>query len=185
MKWGKNDNIHTPSTVAKLMIDMCDIHQNDKVLDPSKCSGVFYDNLPSYCCKHYCEITDNKDFFECVDSCDWIIGNPPFSLWDKWIEHTMKLTHKFCYIMNSFNLTDKRLRSIMNQGYGLTRIHLLTVDWWFGRAFICIFEKNKHSIMSVSPCVVLCDVCGIKCKRGRLGNCPNTCTNTKQYTCNL
>ena len=177
LKWGRNDNIYTPSTVAKLMIDMCDIKPNHQVLDPCKGGGVFFNNLPDYCDKDYCEITEHKDFFKCENKYDWIIGNPPFSLWDKWIEHTMKITDKFCYIMNTLNLTDKRMRSIMSNGYGLTKMHLLDIDWWFGRTFICVFEKDKPSIISVSPCPVLCDICGVKCKRGRLGNCPNTCTN--------
>ena len=36
LKWGRNDNIFTPTPVAKLMIDMCDIKPADKVLDGNK-----------------------------------------------------------------------------------------------------------------------------------------------------
>ena len=42
----KNDVIYTPKPVALLMIDMCDIKEGDKVLDPSRGGGVFFDNLP-------------------------------------------------------------------------------------------------------------------------------------------
>tara|TARA_R110000787_G_scaffold38287_2_gene96630 strand:- start:2459 stop:2650 length:192 start_codon:yes stop_codon:yes gene_type:complete len=41
-----NDVIFTPKPVAELMIKMCNIQPNDKVLDPSKGGGVFFDNLP-------------------------------------------------------------------------------------------------------------------------------------------
>ena len=44
------------------MIDMCNIQEGMKVLDPSKGGGIFYDNLPDKCIKDYCEITENKDF---------------------------------------------------------------------------------------------------------------------------
>ena len=36
-----NDVIYTPAPLAKVMIDLCDIKPNDKVLDPSKGGGVF------------------------------------------------------------------------------------------------------------------------------------------------
>ena len=78
LKWGRNDNIFTPTPVARLMIDMCDIKPADKVLDPSKGGGVFFDNLPNYCVKEYCEIAEGLDFFECKGTYDLIIGNPHF-----------------------------------------------------------------------------------------------------------
>lgn len=172
-----NDVIFTPLSVAKLMIEMCDINKNDKVLDPSYGEGVFYNNLPE-CDKDYCEITMNKDFFECNNKYDLIIGNPPFSLWTKWLEHTMKLTNKFCYIMGALNLTRKRLSDIENKGYGLTKMHILTISWWFGTSYICIFEKNKQSIITISPEPFLCDICNkSNCKRGRDKKSFNKCTN--------
>ena len=58
-----NDVIYTPLSVAKLMIDFCDIQSTDRVLDPSKGAGIFFDNLPE-CNKDYCEITEDKDFFK-------------------------------------------------------------------------------------------------------------------------
>ena len=36
LKNNSNDVIYTPLPVALKMIDMCDIHENDKILDPSK-----------------------------------------------------------------------------------------------------------------------------------------------------
>ena len=169
-----NDVVLTPS-VARLMIEMCDIKTDDKVLDPSFGEGVFYNNLPDSN-KEYCEMTLGKGFFECVDKLDLIIGNPPYSMWNKWIEHTMKLTNKFCYIMGCFNFTDKRVRDIISSGYGMTRFHIVKIDWWFSPSFICVFEKGKPSIITVSPSRVLCDICNGCCKRGVNGNSPNKCT---------
>ena len=53
-----NDVIYTPKPVAEVMIKMCNIQSDDKVLDCSKGGGVFYDNLPE-CDKSYCEITED------------------------------------------------------------------------------------------------------------------------------
>ena len=177
LKINANDIIYTPKPVALIMIKLCKIKNGSKVLDPSKGGGVFYDNLPTNCIKDYCEITENKDFFDYNDNVDLIIGNPPYSLWDKWIEHTMKITNKFCYILGCFNFTDARVRKILNNGFGITKIHLLKIDWWYSPSYIVIFEKDKKSIISVEPKVILCDICNGRCKRGRAGNHSNTCTN--------
>ena len=63
LKNNSNDVIYTPLPVALKMIDMCDIHENDKILDPSKGGGVFYNNFPNNCIKDYCEISEGIDFF--------------------------------------------------------------------------------------------------------------------------
>ena len=44
------------------MIEMCNIQEGMKVLDPSKGGGVFYDNFPNNCIKDDCEIDGGKDF---------------------------------------------------------------------------------------------------------------------------
>jgi hypothetical protein len=178
-----NDVIYTPLPVAKLMIEMCEIIPKMSVLDPSKGGGVFYDNLPE-CNKDYCEITENKDFFDYDKKVDLIIGNPPYSLWNKWIEHTMKITDKFCYIFGIFNFTDKMMRNILDNGFVITKFHLLSIDWWFGRSFIIVFERNNTHIvkcdMTVSKQTYCCDICNKRCKRGRAGFGMNECSNIKK-----
>ena len=113
LKKNSNDIIYTPRPVALKMIDMCDIKEGSTVLDPSRGGGIFYNNLPSKCVKDYCEITENKDFFEYNKNVDLIIGNPPYLLWDRWIEHTMKITNKFCYILGCFNLLMQELEKYL------------------------------------------------------------------------
>ena len=160
-----NDVIYTPLPVAELMISLCDIQPHEKVLDPSKGAGIFYDNLPK-CEKDWCEITDDKDFFEYTDKVDWIIGNPPFSLWTKWMAKTCEITDKFCYIMGNMNLTSLRIKRIHDAGFGITKIHFLKISWWFGDSIVIVCEKNKPSIVGTSGESFVCDICGLKCKRG-------------------
>jgi hypothetical protein len=170
-----NDKIYTPLSVAMLMIEMCELKKGDSVLDPSAGKNkVFYNNLPNYVEKDYCEIEDDKDFFLYDKKVDCIIGNPPYSLWDKWLEHTMSLTDKFCYIFGFLNMNHSRIIKILENGFGITKIHLLRVDWWFGVSFIILFEKHKPSILTVSQ-LIICDICGERCKRGKKGKSPNEC----------
>ena len=88
-----NDKIYTPPVLAKKMIEMCEIKPTDRVLDPSRGGGVFYDNFPE-CIKSYCEIEEGIDFFDYDQEIDIIIGNPPYSLWSKWLEKTISLNPK-------------------------------------------------------------------------------------------
>ena len=182
-----NDVIFTPKPVAELMIDLCDIKPNDKVLDPSKGGGVFYDNLGE-CVKDYCEITEGIDFFKYDKEVDIIVGNPPYSLWTKWLEHTIKLNpKKFCYIFGVCNLTPLRLQNIFDAGYIVSKFHICMVDWWFSCSFLVVFEKGEKedSIISFTHKRILCDVCGKRCKRGltttkngvKTKHDPNKCSN--------
>ena len=136
-----NDKIYTPKPVAIKMIEMCEIKNGEKVLDCCRGGGVFYDNLPESCFKYYCEIDEGKDYFDETEKYDLIIGNPPYSKWNKWIKHTVKLTDKFCFIFGVINLTDARLNNIFKHGYGLTKFHLLKLDWWFSPS--CIYYLKK------------------------------------------
>ena len=185
-----NDVIYTPKLVAELMIKMCNIKPNDKVLDPSRGGGVFYDNFPE-CIKDFCEITEDKDFFKYDKPVDIIIGNPPYSLWTKWLEHTIKLNpKKFCYIFGQMNLTTPRLKNIYDNGYKITKFHICEVMWWFGRSFVVVFEKTdiENNIISFTPKRFGCDICNrADCKRGRTTtkngvktkHDPNKCANLK------
>ncbi len=163
-----NDVIYTPKKLAIEMINMCDIKQTDKVLDCSLGGGVFFDNFPESD-KDWCEIEKGRDFFEYTKGkkYDWVIGNPPYSLWNKWLEHTCEITDKFCYIFGVYNLTPSRLGRIMDKGFGITKITLCKVEWWFSPSFLVVFEKNKENIIKNIRDTYPCDICGKKCRRGR------------------
>lgn len=181
-----NDVIYTPKPLAEIMIDLCGIQPGDKVLDPSKGGGIFYNNLPE-CNKDYCEITEDRDFYKYDKDVDIIVGNPPYSLWTSWLEHTVKLNpKKFCYIFGQMNLTTPRLKNIYAAGYKITKFHITEVKWWFGRSFVVVFEKTDvdNGMFSFSG-RHLCDICNKSdCKRGQKRKNkkwgPNECSNLEK-----
>lgn len=163
-----NDKIYTPDRVAKLMIEITDIKEDDIVLDPCRGGGVFYDNLPP-CKKEYCEIEEDIDFFNYQGKPTVIIGNPPYSIWDRWLKKTLEINpEKICYIFGYGNLTPKRIGELNNAGYGIKKLMFLTIDWWFSCSWVVVFEKGyegKQEIINI-PKTIQCE-CGTRCGRGR------------------
>ena len=174
-----NDIIYTPLPIAEQMIAMCDIAPTEWVLDPSKGAGVFYNHLPP-CHKAYCEIEEGKDFFDWTTHVDVIVGNPPFSLWTKWLKHTVTLCDRFCYIFGANNMTPNRLQLIHEAGFGVTKIHTVKVAWWMSQSFIILCEKGKPSCITVTPGTFPCEYCHTMCGRGINGNPPNECHYDKK-----
>ena len=137
-----NDVVYTPISLAKLLIEMADIQPTDRVLDPCRGEGIFFQNLP-LCEAEWCEVTEGRDFFQFHEPVDVIIGNPPFSLWKKWLEHSVKLTpRKICYVMGILNLTSKRVDFLKKHGYFLSKLHITSVRGWFANTLCVVFDRE-------------------------------------------
>ena len=144
-----NDVIYTPKELAINCINSFDLKTNDIVLDPFFGNGIFFNNYPDYIVKDFCEIATpyNKDFFEFNQKVDYIISNPPFSKINDVLEHTINITNKgFGYILAAHNLTEKRVKFINSNNFGITGFAFYWVKEWFGFPVIFIkCEKNKNN----------------------------------------
>ena len=76
-----NDLIMTNPDTAKWIVDY--FNPQGLALDPCKGNGAFYDAFN--CNKDWCEITMGKDFFDYTNKVNWIITNPPFSIFDDFL----------------------------------------------------------------------------------------------------
>ena len=168
-----NDVIYTPLPVALRMIQMCDIKPFETVLDPSRGGGVFFDNLPGI--KDYAEITEQRDFFDNTAYYDVIVGNPPYSMWTKWLQHTVTKCNRFCYIFGAQSMTPNRLKMIEDAGFGITMLHTVKIAWYMSQSYILLCERGKPSIMTYTPGTLGCEHCNTNCNRGVFGNPPNIC----------
>jgi hypothetical protein len=144
-----NDVFITPLKLAKTAIDM--IGNYDGIwLDPFKATGSYFNQFPTDN-KEWCEITDEKDFFEYTEEVDVICSNPPYSLMDKVLDHSIKLNPKVInYLIGINNLTAKRIEKLNNNGYFLTKIHMCKVFKWYGMSVIIQFEKNENKFNIIS-----------------------------------
>ena len=82
-----SDSVMTPIRIAKAIVSH--YKPSGFVLEPAKGTGNIYNELPEP--KDWCEITQGKDFLTYDKKVDWIITNPPFSIYDHFLMHCFEL----------------------------------------------------------------------------------------------
>jgi len=142
-----NDVFITPKELAQKHIDLIPYNENDLWLDPCKNDGSYFNQFPTEN-KEYCEILENKDFFEYQGNPDIIIQNPPYSILDIWIKKNIDLNPRvISFLIGIGNLTTRRIEWLEKAGYGITKMKMLKVFKWYGMSVIVVFEKGKKSII--------------------------------------
>ncbi len=123
----KNDKVYTPIECAKTIINLFPL--KGKVLDPFKGKGAFYDNFPDDVIKEWCEIDEGKDFFEYHKKVDWIISNPPYSIFDDVLEHSFNLANNVVYLvpLSKVFTSLTRIRQIFAYG-NIKEIHIISAS---------------------------------------------------------
>ena len=143
-----NDIFITPLKLALLHINLIDYNINDIWLDPFRNSGSYYNQFPTDN-KKWCEILEDRDFYDFNEEIDIICSNPPYSELDKIINHSIKLNPRIIsYLIGINNLTTRRIEIFNNAGYGLYKIHMTKIWTWFGMSIIVVFEKNKENCIN-------------------------------------
>ena len=106
------DVVFTPEHVAVAMIEHfkpCGL-----VLDPCKGDGVFLRNMPG---AKYCELQEGTDFFNFTDRVDWIISNPPYSIYSEWLQHSFEVAENIVYLIP------------INKAFNSSAMLKATYDW--------------------------------------------------------
>jgi len=91
---GHKDVVFTPDDVASAIIKH--FSPTGKILDPCKGDGVFFNKMDD---AEYCELQEGKDFFNWNDPVDWIVSNPPYSIYSEWIRHSFKVAENIVYLI--------------------------------------------------------------------------------------
>jgi hypothetical protein len=119
----EDDIVMTPEWLAKTMIDTLPIH--GKVLDPCRGLGAFYNQLPGD--KDWCEYSEGKDFFEYKDKVDWIVTNPPWSIYRKWCQHSYKIADNIAYLItiNHDLALSARIKDMEEAGFGIREVYTI------------------------------------------------------------
>lgn len=108
------DVVYTPELVAKYIVDF--LKPNGVCLDPCKGDGAFYNNFPEG--KEYCEIKEGLDFFHYKDKVDWIIGNPPYSIFKDFLEKSFELAENVSFLVPTNKVFQRQIIMEMINRYG-------------------------------------------------------------------
>lgn len=90
----ESDIVYTPESVSKWIINF--LRPTGEILDPCKGDGAFWKHLPS---ADYCEIKEGLDFFDYSKKVDWIIGNPPYSIFKDFLEKSFELAENVSFLV--------------------------------------------------------------------------------------
>ena len=119
---------------------MIDYKKDDIWYDPFKATGHYYEQFPTEN-KEWSEIDQGRDFFKFNKQIDIICSNPPYSIMNNVIRHSVALKPRIIqYLIGIINLTPRRIQMFEEAGYGLTKLHLCKVHQWYGQSCIVLFE---------------------------------------------
>jgi len=147
----KKDVVYTPDWVARDMVEF--FKPSGKILEPCAGDGAFLKYLPG---ADWREIEKGRDFFAQTEYYDWIIGNPPYSVFSKWLGHSMEIANNICYLIP--------LTRLFNSGFFIKRIlewgricHMRyyadggELGWNIGFAIGAVhFQKGYNGAMEIS-----------------------------------
>lgn len=148
----------TPVSAAIDLIAHVPIEPSDRLYEPFKGQGAFYDNFPEANPKDWSELTQGRDYKDYTGEYDWVITNPPFRL-----DTGSTRVNSFWYLLDYYStrakkgiaflgndscfctITPKRAAVLKERGWSITKIVVCNIKKWRGRYFFFILEKNKPS----------------------------------------
>ena len=139
-----NDVVMTPQETANWIVDY--YKPTGRVLEPCRGDGKFY-NRPEF--TDWCEISEGLDFFDFNDKVDWIITNPPFSIYDAFLTKAFEVADNvvfFCPINKMCK--SQRIDRMIEEYGGLKEVILMggggLHDFPFGFPVGCLYYKRNH-----------------------------------------
>jgi hypothetical protein len=117
----QKDIVYTPEDVAVDVVRH--FGPTGKVLDPCRGDGAFWRHMPG---AEWCDLKDDRDFFNWTAPVDWIVSNPPYSIFSEWLTHSYKVAENIVYLIpinkpyNSF----KMLKDLHEWG-GIKEIYVI------------------------------------------------------------
>jgi hypothetical protein len=108
------DIVYTPERIAKGIINY--LQPDGICLDPCKGDGAFYKFMPKNA--DYCEIRENKDFFKYSKKVNWIIGNPPYSIFKEFLERSFEIADNVSFLVPTNKIFQRQIIMDMINNYG-------------------------------------------------------------------
>jgi hypothetical protein len=110
----ESDIVYTLDWVSKSIINGLNIY--GKCLDPCKGDGAFLKFLPAD--SDYCELREGKDFLKYDKKVDWIIGNPPYSIFEEFLKHSFNISDNVSFLVPTNKVFQRQIIMEMINNYG-------------------------------------------------------------------
>jgi hypothetical protein len=150
----------TPKELAKDLMQFVPLAAGDKVVEPFRGEGAFYDVFPATVEKNWAEIALGRDYTQLVSDYDWVITNPPFKLdtggkkvnafWFLLDYYTLRAKKGIAFLANDScfsTLTPKRQAVLKERGWKMTKVVVCSVKKWRGRYFFIVLQKEGVGLM--------------------------------------
>lgn len=151
----------TPKELAKDLMPYVPLVSGDRVCEPFRGEGAFYNAFPPNCISSWAEIQQGKDFRDLSGEIDWVITNPPFKLevpgkrvnafWYLLDYYTQRVKKGVAFLANDAcfcTLTPRRMKLLQERGFSITKIVVCSVKKWRGRYFFFLVEKRPNFLVS-------------------------------------
>ena len=113
-----NDRIFTPPELARDIV--AHFRPCGRILEPAAGDCAFVRWMPGC---DWCEIDRGVDFFNCAGHYDWLITNPPYSLFTRFLEKSVAVADNIVFLCpeNSWG-TYKRTEILRTAGFGTVEV---------------------------------------------------------------
>lgn len=125
------DKVYTPDFIVNEVLDVLKPHINitDTIIEPFKGGGAFFHRLQQHTIRgvDWCEIDLDRDFFKCNQHYDWLITNPPYSIFPLALQHSLQCSTNTVFVIPVGKIFTSlpRLRDIKLSGSAIRQIHYL------------------------------------------------------------
>ena len=122
----------TPPHIARLIVD--EFRPEGLCLEPCRGTGTIYNCLPEP--REWCEVDEGRDFFDYHEKVDWIITNPPYSIYDNFLEHCFDVADNVVLLVPIAKaFKSMRIEKLVDNYGGLKAIWLMGSGGKCGFAF--------------------------------------------------
>ena len=153
------DIFYTPDKIAKYIIEY--FKPYGKILEPCKGNGSFLKYLPQN--TDWCEIEEGKDFFNYNKKVDWIITNPPYSIFGEFMKHSFDISKNVVFLIPVDKpFYGKRIRMINDYG-GIKKILFFggqghDMNFPFGFPLAAFLFSKDYKGVAISEMVITKDI---------------------------
>lgn len=109
----QDDIVLTPDPVAQAIVER--FKPSGRILDPCKGDGAFLQFMPG---ADWCEVREGRNFYDWTTPVDWIVSNPPYSIFADFLRHSFTVAENIVYLIpvnKAFN-SEKMMREIWKWG---------------------------------------------------------------------